>query len=150
MVSLTPTLPGFVVFVRNFMGITPGDLPDDSPFIELAFESAREFMAVYPCFSGIALLYTQAVYNLGGTYLLRWADDTPPSTYFDDKRDKYGMNAFRAGVLTSSSDESTSQSMAVGQAMSNLTLADLQMAQDPYGRHALAFLMELGDIWGIS
>lgn len=150
MVSLTPTLPGFVVFVRRFMGITTDDLPDDSPFIELAFESAREFMAVYPCYAGIALLYTQAVYNLGGSYLLRWADDIQPSTYFDDKRNEYGMNSFRAGVLTSASDESTSQSMAVGQAMSNLTLADLQLVQDPYGRHALAFLMELGGVWGIS
>lgn len=34
--------------------------------------------------------------------------------------------------------------------MSNLSLADLMMMQDPYGEAALAVLMEMGSHWGMT
>ncbi|MFC7509663.1 hypothetical protein ACFQUX_25815 [Pantoea stewartii] len=40
--------------------------------------------------------------------------------------------------------------MAISDALNNLTLADLMMMQDPYGRQVIAVLMEMGPLWGYT
>lgn len=146
-----PSAADFLAFVRNDMGIGTDVLPDSAASLTVAFGRANEFIPCWAADPCIAYSYSSALLNLGGHYLIQIATDIDPSTFFEDLRTSFNMNgAFRSGVITSSSDNGTAASTAVGDAMSNLSLADLQLLQTPYGRIALAFLQELGPLWGLS
>jgi len=146
-----PSSADFLAFVRNDMGISPTVLPDSSSYLITSFGMANEFMPSWTQCAEIQYSYSNALLNLGGAYLIQVAADVPESSFFDDLRTAFKMTgAFRSGVITNSSDNGTAASTAVGQAMSNLSLADLQLLQTPYGRIALAFLQELGAYWGLS
>jgi len=146
-----PSFADFVSFVRNDMGISTAVLPDDSTSLAVSFGKAGEFMPAYLACAEIMYSYTDALLNLGGAYLIQSAVDVAGSSFFDDLRNAFKMTgAWRSGVITSSSDNASSASTAVGNAMQNLNLADLQLLQTPYGRTALAFLQEMGTYWGIS
>lgn len=146
-----PSFADFVSFVRNDMGISSAVLPDDSTSLVVSFGKAGEFIPSYLACAEIMYSYSDALLNLGGAYLIQSAVDVTGSTFFDDLRAAFKMTgAFRSGVITSSSDNGTAASTSVGSAMQNLSLADLQLLQTPYGRSALAFLQEMGSGWGIS
>jgi hypothetical protein len=55
-----------------------------------------------------------------------------------------------AGVIGSSADETTSESLVVPEAMKNLTLQNLQNLKTPYGRQYLYFAQAFGTNWGLS
>lgn len=160
MTSYQPTLAGFLIFIRNGMGISASVLPDDSVWIIYAFNVAmqivnQQILIVSP------LIYQLAVYNLAASSLLNFAQDLPgapvvpgsgppPLPYFANLRSTLNISSFVSGVLSSTSDEGSSQSMAVPEQFSTLTLADLQYLKDQYGRVYLSFAQKVGTLWGIT
>ena len=60
------------------------------------------------------------------------------------------INSFVAGVIESSADESTSQSMKVPDQFEGLTIADLQNLKTPWGRTYLGIAQSIRTDWGIS
>lgn len=154
-----PTRAGFLDFIRTRMGIPTDVLPDNSTYVDTSLGLALEITnRGVQCLSPI--LYTEAVYNLGGSILLNIAQDLPnaakvpgsepPLPYFAFARKQFNMNGFVSGVIQSAGDEGTNESMVVQEAAKNFTLANLQQLKDPYGRAYLAIVQSYGDIWGLS
>lgn len=144
-----PTLAGFLVFIRVNMGINTTVLPDSSVFISQSYDIAIELVndqinTISPT------LYTNAVYNLAADNLLNYAQDQTGQTFFADVRSGYGINSFVAGVIQSSADESTSESMLVPDFFKKMTLANLQNLKTPYGRAYLQIAQSVGPLWGLS
>ena len=146
---MEPTLAGFTAWVRGVMGVTTTQLPDNSPALGYAFAVAMEIVNLQ-LQSASALIYELAVYNLAGDNLINWAPDQPGSTFFADLRKSFGCNSFVGGIISSTSDEGTSESIQVVKSLENLVLSDLQSLKTPYGRQYLAFAMRVGTLWGIS
>ncbi|WP_369065305.1 hypothetical protein [Burkholderia gladioli] len=139
----------FTTFVYN-QGVPEADLPNNSQYLQWAFTMAMNLALVAPC-SVPSIVYVLAVYNLGMHRLLKVAQDIPPSTFFSQQRTVFKMMAFTAGVIQSSSDESTSNSMVVPEFFKNLTLQDLDLLKTPWGREYLAYAQQFGpDIVGVS
>ena len=145
-----PTLAGFLRFVRVAMGVPESAITDDDPTIECCFKLALELMPRNVGLERLPIVRMNTVYNLAASLLLNYANDIPPSTYFADLRKKLGIGNYIAGITSSASDQGTSGSVTISNALNNLTLADLMLMQDPYGRAALAVLMELGPLWGYT
>lgn len=140
-----PDLAGFILFIRTTMGINAEALPDDDPSINTAFTLSLDWVnQQIACIS--PALYMQAVYNLSASFLINFG----PEAVFGEIRESLGLNNFTAGVISASSDESTSQTRVVSDALKNLSLADLQQLKDPYGRWYLAIAQQYGDLWGLS
>lgn len=150
-----PNLPDFVLFVRESMGIDPLLLPDGSFWFDVAFRTAVELCVSAGCGGA---LYTLAVYNLGGHTLLRVAQDQPSTgpmdpgrTFFRTERDRYGLLLPSAGVVQASSDETTSDTLAVPDQVAQLTIGDLQYMKTPWGRAYLSFAGDFGpDVVGLT
>lgn len=148
--NVRPTLDGFIRFVRGVMGVPDTAISDSDPTIECCYQSALELIPKGMGLESLLIIYTNTVYNAGGSLLLRYAMDMPPGTYFSDLRKKLGVNDAVYGLVNSAADQRTSGSMNISDALSNLTLADLMMMQDPYGRAVIAVLMEMGSLWGYT
>lgn len=154
------TLAGYLDFIRNYMQIPTSALPDSSPAVLMTLAISEEVVnpalraVASPCYSTLGYdgpnIYELCVYNLGGDNLINFAPDVPGGTYFAKLRAQYGCNSFVAGVISSSADEGTSESLTVPDALKGLTLANLQNLRTPYGRTYLAFAMQYGTLWGIS
>lgn len=110
-------------------------------------------------------MYAYAVYNLGGDRIINYANDPPGApivpgtnkpdgpglTYFNWLRKQFNISGFVPGVISSSNDESTGQSLLVPEALSGLTLGDLQNLKTPYGRRYLEIAQDAGpQVWGLS
>lgn len=163
---LQPTLAGFWLFIRNVMRIDADKLPDDSTYPGWAFNISkmivlRALMVVPSPDPAYPNLYALAVYNLAGDRLVNFAPDVqdapivegsdPPLPYFAWLRSKLGLNSFVPGVIQSSSDNGTSQSLVVPKAMENLTFFDLQTLKTPWGQTYMGYAQSYGStIWGIS
>ena len=154
-----PTLAGFIAWSRTVMGVTTTILPDNSVWFVYAYDVA--ITVVLPALAAAgASIYTLAVYNLAGSNLLNFAQDLPdaamiqgsdpPAPFFAYARTKFNINGFVSGVVTSASDESTSDSLLVPDAFKGLTISDLQALKDPYGRVYLGFAQRYGLIWGLT
>jgi len=115
----------------------------------MAYNVAIDIVNTYLA-CGPSYIYKLAVYNLAGSNLLNFAQDTPPSTYFADIRKQLNISGFVSGIVQSASDVSTSESMLIPDFFKELTLADLQYTKDPYGRQYLAFAQRFGSLWGLS
>ncbi|ECI3575405.1 hypothetical protein DL095_10900 [Salmonella enterica subsp. enterica] len=140
-----PELAGFILFIRNTMGVNADALADDDPAISLSWSMSLDWVnRQIACISPV--LYSQAVYNLAASFLLNFGSEVA----FGPVRKKLGINNFTAGVISASSDESTSQTRVVSDALKNLSLADLQQLKDPYGRWYLAIAQQYGDLWGLT
>lgn len=148
-----PTLAGFMDFIRNVMAIDTAVLPDNSPVIPFAMSVALAivnpaFMCVPPgpFVEGVprANIYNLMVYNLSASNLLAYAQDQVGETYFADLREELDTNGFVSGVIQSSFDDGTGNSMVVMEAAKNFTLANLQQLKDPWGRTYLGFAQSYG------
>nr|HEK8282419.1 hypothetical protein [Escherichia coli] len=53
-------------------------------------------------------------------------------------------------VITGAGDNSTSAQRLVPDFFKDLSLADLQMLQDPWGRRYLMIAQQFGSLWGLS
>lgn len=153
-----PTLAGFVLFIRNQMGIDASILPDASPTIPFAYKVSK---AIVNCDLAIVPpIYELAVYNLGGSNIVNFAQDLPdaptvdgsdpPLPFFEYMRTKWNIGSFVAGVVSASSDVSTSQTLVVQKAAEDFTLADLTYLKDPWGRQYLAFAQRYGSLVGLT
>lgn len=162
-----PSLAGFIAWVRQVMAVPVGALPDNAVVLELAYNTSlltvnpeldvvQERNIVYseggvPRYPSI---YTLAVYNLGGDFLVNMAYDMPggvPPTYWADLRKGLGLNNFIAGFIQSSSDQGTSQSTAISESLKNMGLADLLHMRTPWGRTYVAIAQKAGEsVWGLT
>jgi hypothetical protein len=151
-----PALAGFQLFILNNMGITAAILPPDSLVVATAFNLAQDIvnLQLQSCSPDI---YTLAVYNLGGSNIINMAMDQPGAPiymnnlpFFAYVRKSWNILGFAGGVIQSSSDVSTSESMVVQKAAEEFTLADIQLLKDPYGRTYLAYAQKWGSLWGSS
>jgi hypothetical protein len=154
---VTPNLADFTSFLRNEADIGAAVLPDGNIAINEALCVAIE--TVNPHIRQVSsLLYVRAVYNLATDAVINIASDVTPHVTYSDKlpffafmRKKFNIFGFVSGVISSASDESTSESMVVPDALSQLTLSDLQNLKTPWGRAYLAIAQKWGpDLFGIS
>ena len=152
---MNPTLAGFIWFIQNVMGITTANLPTTAPVIAFAYNLAVNTVNI--SLANVPnndptqpTIYATAVYNLAGDMLINFAQDTPPSTFFADMRASFGCNSFVSGVINSTSDEGTSESMTVPEAFTQLTISQLQNLKTPYGRIYLGIAQSYGSLWGLS
>jgi len=150
---LTPTTPNqtdYTTFLRGHVGIGPDPLPDDSMWITTTLAIAQDVVndqlnQVQP------IIYTLAVYNYAADRLINFAIDVGGLTYFRDLRSQLGINVFAAGVVASSSDQGTSQSLEVLRSMKGLTIGQMQMMKTIYGRQYLDFAQAYGPSpWGLT
>lgn len=122
-----------------------------SPFMGYAFWRAMGLAIRMPC-SGID--YTLAVYNCGGHILISTAPDQPGRSKedgsFTQARVGYELLKLSAGMVQSTSDNGTSTSLAVPDALKQLTLSDLGFMKTPYGREYIAYNQDFGDVFGIT
>ncbi|MDM4974594.1 hypothetical protein QT330_14050 [Escherichia coli] len=63
---------------------------------------------------------------------------------------KLNLGKLATGLVSAAADQGTSGSITISDALSNLSLLDLQMLQDPYGRQVVAVLMQMGTVWGYT
>lgn len=144
-----PTQAGYLTFIRDQMGITIAQLPDDSAWVAGTFNVSVAIVSIDLCAID-PLIYTLSVYNLAGDRLLNYAPDQSGQTFFATARKDYKLNSFVAGVIQSAGDEATNESMLVPDFFKNITLMDLQNLKTPYGRTYLEFAQSLGTLWGTS
>jgi hypothetical protein len=145
----SPTLAGFIAFCRSTVGISVDVMPDDDAGFPTALEYAQLWIPDY--LNTISpKLFTLATYNWGASYLIQFQQDPSGQVYFSTLRQAFGVNNFVPGVISTASNEATSQSMTIGHGLQNMTLTDLQRVKDPYGRAALAILQDLGSLWGLT
>jgi hypothetical protein len=148
----TPTIPNepdYIIWIRQIMGINSSVLPDYSPYVDYSYMMSMETVNLYLDMAS-PLLYTQAVYNLGGDILCNIAQDVPPSTYWSDLRQSLGMNNFIPGLINATNDEDTSAALLTPLGLQNLTLADLQNLKTPWGRVYMGIAQNVGSMWGLT
>lgn len=131
------------------MGVSTTVLPDGSEYLVWAYDIARDTVS-HMIQRASPTLYLVAVYSLAGDVLINIAQDVAGQTFFACLRRDWGINDFVSGVISASSDESTSESLLVPDAFKNLTLSDLQNLKTPYGRAYLAIAQKIGTLWGLS
>ncbi|EIX6431205.1 hypothetical protein MKU92_000022 [Salmonella enterica] len=147
---LKPTFDGFVAYIRTVVCIPESAIADDSPWLKASYAAGLEWVNTGMGLERLPLIYTTTVYNAGTSILINHAPDISPSTYFSDARKTFGIGKAVNGLMTAAADQGTSGSTVISDAMSNLSLADLMMMQDPYGRQVIAVLMEQGPLWGYT
>ena len=143
------TQVGFLEFIRSTMQISSVFLPDNSPVIEQSYAIAIDTVSLI-IQQASGNIYDIAVYNLAGDLLINYAEDQPTYTFFEDLRTKYGCNGFTSGVVSSSSDAGTSQSLTVPTPLNDLTISDLQRLKTKYGRTYLEIAQRYSIAWGVS
>lgn len=153
--TVGPTLAGFNTFVYSVMRIDPLVLPTTEQVIEWSYNGSlmvvNQTLMAAGCAPGSTWsIYTMAVYNLGGSNLINFAQDQSGRTFFTDMRDKLGISKFQPGIVSSGSDSGSSTSLLNPEFMRTMTMRDLQNLKDPWGRAYLAIAMDYGTPWGIS
>ena len=147
----TPTIGAFEAFVYGVMGVPADSLPTNSPVLQFAFDMALDVVLTslqcVPYQSTSMSIYELAVYNYGADTLINFAPDIPSAAnpnYWANIRTQWGSYSFVSGVINFSSDQSTSQGMAVPEGLKQLMIGDLQNLKTPYGRAYLAIAQSAG------
>jgi hypothetical protein len=161
-IDTVPTEDGFNTWVFSYMGVPDEVLPVVSNqldpsynvYINYAFEISLETVNLYLDIAS-PIIYTQAVYNLGGDILVNMAVDNPDlpppyNTYWADLRQKFGLNNFTPGIINAANDIDTSAASLIPLSLQNLTLSDLQNMKTPWGRQYLMLAQSVGSMWGLT
>ncbi len=148
MADTKPTLAGFEAFCRA-QGFDSAVIPDDDPGFDIAFNIALEWVPHALRAAGCTL-YTYTVYKWGVSVLIADQQDQGGQTFFTDLRTKFRTDNFVPGVISSAADSSTSETLTVGTALSNLPIEVLARVTDPWGRSAVGACMSMGPLWGLS
>lgn len=149
-----PNLTDYTAWLQNVVGINVAYLPSSSPFIGYAFNRAINITLNVPTqLSGLE--YTLAVYNCATHIQLKITPDQIVNgvsfDYFLKKRAEFTLLNPVVGLVATSSDEGTSVTNAVPDALAQLTLMDLDFMRTPWGREYLAFSQDYGpNVWGLS
>lgn len=142
---MTPKRAGFLNFIRTSVQVPVEALSDDSPSIDTAFGAAMEI--VNPDIACVMPnLYTQAVYDLATSFLVNYGSEK----IFAETRNNLGLNNLSTGVINSASDNATSASRLVPDFFKNLSMADLQLLRDPWGRKYLMIAQQFGSLWMLT
>lgn len=136
-----PNLADFTTFVED-QGVPADDLPSDSSYVQWAFNYA--VAAVMQESFIPPTVYVIAVYNYGMHYLLHIAVDQTGQTFFTDARESYGLLSFKGGAVVSASDQGTSGTVSGSRALSNLSLAAMDMLKTPWGQQYLFYAQQFG------
>jgi hypothetical protein len=151
---MDPTFPTWTGWwLPSIMGVPAADMPDAQTLqsaYDTSLNEALPELQLVPSQPTSPSIYAIAVYNLGGDVLAEMAQDTPPETYWTDLRKSLGINSFTPGIVSSASDQGTSEGMSIPDQIQNMTLFDLQLAKTPWGRRYLAIAGEWGTYWNIS
>jgi hypothetical protein len=94
-----------------------------------------------------ATTFTYALVGNPGSYS---AGGIASEIYFTAARKAYNINGFVAGVIASSADVSTSESLEVPEQLKTLTLQNLQNLKTPWGRWYTAIAGQYGTLWGMN
>jgi hypothetical protein len=154
-----PTLAGFTTWVYTVMGVPQAVVPPGCDALANAFAVAQAL--VNPMLANAPdPIFMLATYNLAGDNLVNWAPDVPGQVYptnnpdgllyFAYLRQQWDLTGFIPGVVNSSADEGTSQSLTVPSQLQDLTILDLQHLKTPWGRTYMGFAQSVGTLWGIS
>jgi|ERR1700733_470981 len=145
-----PNTTDYLTFLRQGVGIPDADLPDDSMWVPVTLNIAIGQVSLQlACLN--TPIYPLACYNLAADRLINYAIDLPQRSYFTDLRKSLGVTSFAAGLVSSSGDAGTSQSLEVIEAAKKMTLTDLQLAKTPYGRAYMGIAQSYGPtIWGLT
>lgn len=145
-----PSLADYLIFIRDGMGISAAYLPDDSLWIDATYNIALE--KVNEVINRASpRIYTLMVYNYAADRLINYAADPDGQCFFQDLRKGFNINSQTMGMIQSSSDQGTSQSLLNPDWMRKMTLTNLEMMKTPYGRTYLGFAQEYGQvIWGLT
>jgi hypothetical protein len=148
-----PTIEGFTAWVSAVMGVSAGDMPDPTT-LQVAFDQALNL--TYLGLQGVPSqvttmsIYAQAVYNLGGHYLVEFAVDNPNSTFWTDLRNKFGIYNFTGGLTNQAHDQGTGEGMYIFPIFAGMTMLGLQLLKTPWGRAYLAIAGSWGTLWGLT
>lgn len=147
-------------FLYNYVQIPTSALPTNSPSILMTLAIAEDIVnpdlmsVTSPSGSKLGYtgssIYELAVYNLATDFLINFCQDQTGQTYFANLRTNFGINNFVAGVITSSGNDVTNESILNPEIMKGLTFANLQNLKTPYGRQYLAFAGQYGILWGLT
>jgi hypothetical protein len=158
-----PTLAGFKTFISK-QGLPMDALPMSADVIPMAFNVAmtlvNQWLINVPSpDKSLPSLYALAVYNLAMDRVANYAQDTDSSPmypgsnlpYWEGLRKGLNINGFVGGVISSASDNGTSQSMTTPEVMQNLTFDDLQTLKTRWGRTYMSLAQTFGQSdWGMS
>lgn len=138
----TPNIVDFLAYLRNSVQIPTSALPGTSPYPQYALTQAT---AIIPQ-AGMGIVYTLAVYNCATHLLYSFAPDVAGQNYFTNARSNKGFNLVNptTGLVASSSDESTSVTLASPDWAKRLTVGQLDMYKTPWGRAALSWMQAAG------
>jgi hypothetical protein len=155
--NTTPTVAGFTTFVESVMGCPTADIPSSDQLqqaLDYAAQWVPDFLSTLA--GGPALsantnnYYVDTVYNWAGSLLIQFQPDASGQTFWSKARTTFAVTNWVPGAIQSTSDEGTSQAMALGDGMKNLGFAEMQRAKDPYGRHCMEILQSIGPLWGLT
>lgn len=146
MIAPCPTYDGFIRFVRGVMGVPEYAIGDDDLTLNCCYQAAMELIPHNLGLERLPVIYTNTVYNAAASFLLNYAS----GEWFIGLRKKLGIGKPVYGLINSAADQGTSGSITISDALSNLTLMDLHMLQDPYGRQVVEVLMQMGPLWGYT
>jgi hypothetical protein len=150
---MDPTFSGFIAWVQTIMGVPAADMPTTT-ILQTTYDEALNLayngLQTVPSQPTSPSVYATAVYNLGGALLVEMAQDVPPSTYWNDLRKKLNINAFSFGIISSASDQGTSETLTLPAQVQGMTLFDLQLAKSPWGRTYLMLAGSWGAIWDMT
>jgi len=151
-----PNEADFQTFIVNTMGISNAVLNPNDPVVCLAFTLALNIVnKTLACIAPI--VYAFAVYNLGGSYIINFAQDMTNAPvyqnglpFFAYMRKQWNISGYVSGTIQSSSDVSTSESMVVPDYAKDMSLYELQLIKDPFGRQYLSLAQNFGPLWGMN
>lgn len=139
----------FVAFIRFPVNIPPIILPDTDASIPFAYQMAVD--TVHLGFLRVSSgMYKRAVYNLGVDILINVAQDQPNRNELKEKRNEYKIHGFVPGVISTSSNAGTAESLVNPEIFKGFQLGDLQNLKTPWGRAYLAIASSVGTNWGLT
>lgn len=144
-----PNSVDFISMLRTEVGLTAVDIPDDSVYITRALAWSVHWVVQVLAQVDISI-YLRAVYCLAADRLINYGIDTAGNCTFATLRKNFSIYSFQPGVISSSSDESSSQSFQVSEAFNTLSIPDLQNLKTPWGREYLSYAQQAAPIWGLS
>lgn len=158
--SPRPTLAGFQAWVYSAMGIPDTVIPEGSFWFFEAYNTSLATVNLQICHVP-GPFYLQAVYNLGGDFLINWAQDPVPPIpyptgnptgipYLEFLRKQWNILGFTPGIVQEASDQGTAAELTLPSQYKDFTIANIAQTKTPWGRRYLAIASAVGTMWGIS
>lgn len=164
-----PNIVDFLNFLATSVQIPSTALPPTSPWPQYALVQALMLVLRIPgsnvgyCgpvppiapvpANELGVIYTLAVYNCATHILFTITPDVPGQNFFKTERSNegYGLINPSTGLVISSSDVTTSVTLASPDWAKGLTVDQLEAYKTPWGRAYLSYNQKMGPtIWGLT